>query len=599
MSLNPPWPPFCKGGDAAVGHRLRRCRGIVFTVLATVILVGSDPVSMAAEAPVQLELPAPQSMPVVGDPVKGKKVAEQCADCHGLDGVRARSGAPFIAGLQQPYLVRSLLAYRNGARVHEAMQQASEALNPITLADVTAYYAGLETPWRGAVAGQASKAILQDADARRAAEHIVDACRSCHIQLDRFQRQQAIPTIDGMPMEYFVPALKSYVNGERHNEIMAQFKGSLSERDIYNLAAYFAARKPKQAPPMGVGDPARGKRAAQACAGCHGYDGNSLNPHIPNLAGQSARYLVKAIRDYREGVRESPLMRAPVKQLSNATIADLAAYYSRQRPQSPLHRDLASPRAFDPLADGQAIAASCNSCHGEQGNSHTAGVPSLTGQHVRYLTRATQAYQQGERGHPAMQEIVSFFSDTDIEKAAYWYALQPPQASGRPGPGDAARGEALSEACAGCHGAQGISPDPAATPSLAGQDGPYLIQATRAYANGARLHEGMADVAKGLDTQALQDLAAYYAGQTPQPVTTYLPTDPQQLVQQRCSRCHGERGYANRPGVPRLAGQLEPYLVLALKQYQQGTRKDSTMIAMADVLSLLEIKAMAAYYAKQ
>ncbi len=569
----------------------------VLLLLALLLLSGCDPVSMADDSPSPVGLAQP--FPVVGDPDKGRQVAGQCADCHGLDGVKAASGAPFIAGLKQPYLVRSLLAYGNGARSHEGMKQVSEDLNPITLADVTAYYAGLDTPWRGAVAGQASKAVLKDAQARRAARHIVDACRSCHSQTDRFQREQAIPSIDGMAVEYFVPALKSYVSGERHNEIMAQFKGSLSEQDIYNLAAYFAARKPQKAPPMGDGDAARGKLAARACAGCHGYDGNSLNPHIPNLAGQSARYLVKAIKDYRDGVRESLLMRAPVRGLGDRAIADLAAYYSRQTPQSPLHADISSPRAFDPLADGERIAASCNSCHGPGGNSETPGVPNLTGQHVKYLSRATQAYQQGRREHAAMQEIVSFFSDTDIEKAAYWYAVQTPHSSRRPGQGDPARGETLSDACSSCHGEAGISPDPATTPSLAGQDGAYLIQATRAYADGGRAHEGMREVAQQLTDQDLRDLAAYYALQTPRQVKTYLPDNPQQLVEQRCSRCHGERGYSEQPGVPRLAGQLEPYLVQAMKEYQQGIRKDSAMVAMADVLSLLEIKAIAAYYAKQ
>jgi len=572
----------------------------LFALLLLPLLSGCNSTSMADDnvADVQIQQPGGE-LPVVGNARKGRQVAEQCTDCHGLDGVRAGSGAPFIAGLRQEYLVRSLLAYRDGSRNNAIMRRVSEALNPITLADVTAYYAGLKTRWHGAVADKESRAILEDDAARIAARPIVKACYSCHIQLDRFQREEAIPTLDGMPPEYFVQALKSYVNGQRHNEIMVQFKSALSDQDIYNLAAYFAIRKPEKALPMGNGDAARGKAAARACAGCHGYDGNSLNPHIPNLAGQSARYLVKAIRDYRDSVRESPLMSEPVSGLNDRTIANLAAYYSRQTPRSQLQRDISSPKAFDPLADGKRIAASCNSCHGANGNSATGDIPSLTGQHVKYLTRATQAYQQGRRGHPGMQEIVAFFSDTDIEKAAYWYAMQPPHGTQRPGKGDPQRGKELSSACASCHGEGGVSPDPAATPSLAGQDAAYLVRAVHAYAKGRREHDGMRGVAQKLDDRDLLDLAAYYALQTPQQVETYLPTNPQQLVQQRCSRCHGERGYSSQPGVPRLAGQLEPYIVRALKEYQQGIRKDSTMIAMADVLSLLEIKAMAAYYAKQ
>lgn len=157
----------------------------------------------------------------------------------------------------------------------------------------------------------------------------------------------------------------------------------------------------------------------------------------------------------------------------------------------------------------------------------------------------------------------------------------------------------LSSACTMCHGDQGVSAEPAATPSLAGQDEAYIVAATKAYASGKRSHDGMRDVAQELNDQNLTDLAAYFAAQTPNQVVTYLPDNPQQLVEQRCNRCHGERGYNSKPGVPRLAGQIESYIVLAMKEYRDHVRKDKTMVAMVDVLSLLEIKAIAAYYAKQ
>ena len=540
---------------------------ILIVVVSCLALSGCDPVSMADDMVAETELSAPaKALPPIGDVEKGKQVARQCADCHGLDGVSARSGAPFIAGLEQEYLVRSMLAYRNGARNHADMMQASEALNPITLADVTAYYASLDTPWQGAVAGEKSKAILLDKKARSAAQHLVDGCRSCHSQTDRFQKGEAIPNLDGLPVEYFTPALKSYVTGERKNEIMSQFKGSLSDRDIYNLSAYFAARVPQKAPQTGNGNAANGKIAARACAGCHGYDGNSLNPHIPNLAGQSARYLIKATRDYRDGVRRSLLMSAPAKKLNDKTIVDLAAYYSRQQPQSQLHKDISSDKAFDPLADGEKIAASCNSCHGDNGNSHKSGVPSLTGMHVKYITRASQAYQQGLRKHAAMQDILSFYSDTDIEKAAYYYATQLPQNGQKQAKGNVENGAALSDACTSCHGEAGVSDDAATTPSLAGQDESYIVKATLAYASNERQHDGMRDAASKLNKQDLQDLAAYFSIQAPQQVVTYLPDNPEQLIVERCNRCHGERGYSSKPGVPRLAGQVESYIVLAMKE---------------------------------
>jgi len=538
-------------------------------------------------------------LPLVGDVNKGKQLAKQCAECHGLDGASARSGAPFIAGLEQEYLIRSMLAYGNGARNHADMKLVSESLNTMILADVTAYYASLETGWQGAVAGQQSRSILWDDKARSEAQHLVDSCRSCHSQVNRYQKKEAIPNLDGMPAEYFIPSLKSYVSGARNNEIMANFKSRLSDKDIYNLAAYFAVRTPKRSQTPEQGDPVNGKIAARACAGCHGYDGNSLNPHIPNLAGQSFRYLVKASKDYRDGARQSLLMQAPLQRLSDKTIINIAAYYSRQTPQSQLHKDIASEKAFNPLADGEKIAASCNGCHGENGNSSKAGVPSLTGMHVKYIVNATQAYQHGQRQHPAMQDMVSFYSDTDIEKAAYFYAMQAPEIQSGQSKANLEKGEQLSAACSNCHGELGVSADPAKTPSLAGQDEAYLVAATKAYSSGKRQHDGMQGVAQELGEQEVKDLAAYYSAQAAQQVETYLPDDPARLVKERCSRCHGERGYSDKPGVPRLAGQIESYIVHAMKEYQGGLRKDKSMVAMANVLSLLEIKAIAAYYAKQ
>lgn len=550
--------------------------------------------------PDKIEFPAPPvNGELVGDLKRGERVAQACVECHGMDGVRAASGAPFIAGVKQDYLVRSLLAYRDGTRNHKAMLEVSNVLDPLQLADVTAYYASLETPWQGAVADADSRAVLQDSQARSEAAHIVTGCKSCHSQAGRKRSELTVPVLDGMPLEYFVPALKSYADGGRSNEIMAMFKGKLNDEDIYKLGAYYAARQPRQPEVSEIGNPAKGKIAARACAGCHGFEGNSLNPHIPNLAGQPADYLVKVTKDYRDGKRKEPLMQAATARLNDRTIVDLAAYFSRQQPRSQLHQDLESEKTFDPLADGERIAASCNTCHGKAGNSRTKGVPSLTGLSVKYIVKATRDYEQGRRKHAAMQEIVSFYSDTDIEKAAYYYATRTPKPHFKPSIGGLMAGEALAEACVSCHGENGVSSDPDQTPSLAGQEAGYLMTATKAYAEGERGHQAMADVAAKLDAQQIKDLATYFAAQAPQAVETYLPNNPDYLVAERCSRCHGEQGFSTTPGVPRLAGQLESYIVYALKEYQDGIRKDPHMVPMASVLSLLEIKAMAAYYARQ
>lgn len=564
--------------------------------LATVLLAGCDepppyqPRSVETAARAKLH---------VGDAGKGRVAAENCATCHGLDGVSARSGAPFIAGLDQDYLVRSMMAYVNGARKHEDMQRITAALGPNELADVSAYYAGLATPWKGAVPGDQSKALAGDTQAAAAGARLAKSCDSCHGEQTGTGMHRQTPRLAGMPREYFEASLGKYFSGARQHDIMRLFRQSLSKQDIHNLAAYYAAQRPRKPPHPEAGNAASGKALASECAGCHGYDGNTLNPYMPNLAGQPAEYLVKAIDDYRAGRRRDDLMTAPVARLSERQVADLAAYFAMQQPESPLHKDIASGTAFHPLEDGEKIAASCNGCHGENGNSRKPGVPSLTGQHVKYLVTATTDYHNGWRKHSVMEKMTHVLSDTDIEKVSYYYATREPVKADMPAIGDVAQGEQLSPACTMCHGERGVSQDPAMTPRLAGQDALYLVEATRAYAKGGRKNDSMQSAAEGLSAADLNNLAAYFAAQAPQKAETFLPEDPAVLVVERCNRCHGERGYSTSEGIPRLAGQLESYLVVAMQEYQLGARKSSMMHSMAQVLSMLEIRAIAAYYAQQ
>ncbi len=56
------------------------------------------------------------------------------------------------------------------------------------------------------------------------------------------------------------------------------------------------------------GDAAAGKQKAATCAACHGADGNSAAPTFPKLAGQGAKYLLKQMKDIRDGARPVPTM---------------------------------------------------------------------------------------------------------------------------------------------------------------------------------------------------------------------------------------------------------------------------------------------------
>jgi cytochrome c553 len=81
-----------------------------------------------------------------------------------------------------------------------------------------------------------------------------------------------------------------------------------------------------------AGDIAAGRAKAVQCQACHGLDGVAKIPEAPNLAGQNEDYLAKALHDFKNGDRKNEMMSVVVKPLSDADIANLAAFYHSQRP---------------------------------------------------------------------------------------------------------------------------------------------------------------------------------------------------------------------------------------------------------------------------
>ena len=67
------------------------------------------------------------------------------------------------------------------------------------------------------------------------------------------------------------------------------------------------------------------------CAGCHGADGISVSPEIPNLAGQKETYLANTLRAFRANERTNPIMMSIAGDLSDAEIDALAAHFSSMK----------------------------------------------------------------------------------------------------------------------------------------------------------------------------------------------------------------------------------------------------------------------------
>lgn len=82
-------------------------------------------------------------------------------------------------------------------------------------------------------------------------------------------------------------------------------------------------------------DSGAGKVRSVICIGCHGLNGEGKEavngqPAFPRISGQLQSYLIKSVNDYKNDLRNDPMMAAIAKGLSDTDIANLAAYYSAQ-----------------------------------------------------------------------------------------------------------------------------------------------------------------------------------------------------------------------------------------------------------------------------
>jgi len=344
-------------------------------------------------------------------------------------------------------------------------------------------------------------------------------------------------------------------------------------------------------------DIAEGKRLADAfCANCHGSKGISSGKGVPHLAGQRPAYLRLETRAYMSGARGSSAMETAVKFLSDDAVVKVSAYYSSLDPATPAVTKTASAKV-DPIAAGKAAASGCAGCHGDGGISKTGGVPSLSGEDPKALVDAMKAYKSGGRKHDMMKTLLAAVTEPEMNNIALYYGLQKVGRAKTPSPGDQAAGKAKAADCGGCHGEAGVSGNPA-TPSLAGQDAEYLVDALKAYKSGTRNDDTMKALAGALDDKTMKNLAAYYANLQPQQPKVKKPLTTDEWAQ-RCDRCHGVNGNSTDPKVPALAAQRLDYLDRVLRAYQKGERKNTTMAAMSSSLTESEIEGLSAHYAAQ
>lgn len=177
-------------------------------------------------------------------------------------------------------------------------------------------------------------------------------------------------------------------------------------------------------------------------------------------------------------------------------------------------------QANDAASRGQALAVvrGCGLCHGDQGISATAMMPSLAGQHADYSVLQMVLFREGLRAVPVMQAAMNGLSDQQLTDLAEHYATLPPGPPPDRAPRDAAlasRGAAISPArnCNACHlpsytGRANI-------PRLAAQREDYLAAAMIAYRDNLRVGADtqMNGLMLGLTNEEIAALAHHLAQQ--------------------------------------------------------------------------------------
>ena len=342
-------------------------------------------------------------------------------------------------------------------------------------------------------------------------------------------------------------------------------------------------------------DISAGKAVAEGeCKACHGMDGKGIAPGIPTLAAQRYRYLVAAMEEYRQGKRLHVVLTKIAEGLTETQEHNVLAYYASL---PPVARTSDRPaHVFSPYDEGKKLTAECAQCHGADGNSTTAGIPTLAGQQPGYLVAAMQEYLNAERARSPMHPMLRSLNRIQMESVALYFASQTPAERGTPPFGDPNAGQPLSAVCGGCHGPSGVSVD-TATPRLAGQDPRYLVDAIKAYRT-TRKRPSMRVYVNQLSEKQIEDIAAFYSIQKSKPAES-----GQTLVKDltdKCNRCHGPDVAAN-PNVafPKINGQDRDYLIMALRAYRDNRRQSSMMHTMSLPYGDAIIESLADYYSGQ
>lgn len=198
------------------------------------------------------------------------------------------------------------------------------------------------TTWAIAAPAPVAPATVAKGDPAKALKLANEVCGACH-GMDGNSATPIYPSLAGQHPEYTAKQLRDFRSGARRNAIMAPNVAKLTDDDILNLAAFYAAQQPKPRLAKNAELVAAGLRlymggnagsGVPACAACHGPAGAGIPAQFPRLAGQHAKYVESQLRHFRSGARANDggrMMQVIARKLTDQEMKAVAEYVSGLR----------------------------------------------------------------------------------------------------------------------------------------------------------------------------------------------------------------------------------------------------------------------------
>ena len=179
------------------------------------------------------------------------------------------------------------------------------------------------------------------------------SCFQCHGVRGEGSALAQQPRLAGQVYEYLYSSLRSFAAGTRPNPTMHSVAMTLTDQQMRDVAAYFAALPPEQFPTLVaikaadapsdevlkegrvLAETGAAAQGVPACGTCHGPQGGGMPPLYPALAGQYPAYLESQLRAFRDGTRGGDpggVMHTVARGMTDEQIIASAQFYAASQP---------------------------------------------------------------------------------------------------------------------------------------------------------------------------------------------------------------------------------------------------------------------------